>query len=193
MLSERMETLFQDLFRVARQFGYQIRTVSEQRTCAEQLKANPALKCSLHLTGDAMDIRVEPIDPFAGLHDSYKDVQVKLGARAESLGFRWGGEFGDPDPNHFDDGNRVTASCCGSGGVPRRRRRLVGRKKDYVRPRRRQPNINITVCPQCGQERSPEYRRTVERVDESYGSPLTARSRERRKGRTDDGPECDFS
>src|SRR6059036_765889 len=131
-----MQRLFAVLREVALPRGFVPQILSGERSCAEQ-KALKSVQCSYHLSGDAIDVELfdegatpsTPTPPglpgiafrllqaLAGARtakDRKAAMYAILGARAEQLGFRWGGHFSKPDRAHFDDGFRLgrPAVCC---------------------------------------------------------------------------------
>ena len=75
---------------------------SSDRTCREQRELN-STQNSYHVNGNAFDAVVVPWNPTQ---------QTKLGIIARQLGFRWGGDFDEYDPVHFDDGRRSRPGTC---------------------------------------------------------------------------------
>jgi len=99
-----MTDLFSQLQLVAqRQLGKQFVMTSGDRTCRQQRMVSTE-RVSYHVCGRAFDAVLVPYDA---------QQQAMLGRYAESLGFRWGGNFqsGDyaHDVVHFDDGRRFPA------------------------------------------------------------------------------------
>lgn len=97
-----------ELQRRAREHGIDVIFISGYRSPAHQARLYAAYKArgftgtpaappgrSLHQSGDAVDFTTRP-----------RSVQntARVGAIARALGFRWGGDFATPDPNHIDTG-----------------------------------------------------------------------------------------
>ena len=106
---------------ILRQYGIRVVITSGDRTCADQARVNPTQIRSFHLTGQAIDIDLQP-DWDAGsilsgvytpilvegieLLNQYKpELQEWVGSWAEYYGFRWGGRFKQRDPVHVDTGD----------------------------------------------------------------------------------------
>src|SRR5215813_7378336 len=152
MLSTRMTSLLSDLRTIGAQFDHAVLLTSGERTCADQVRiyqrlGKPLVKCSYHLSGDAIDVL--PVSTGVGIPANTVQVDAilaRMGAYAKQLGFRWGGDFVDRDPTHFDDGLRVgPASCCGGGtGSPTRR------NQEGVAQTRRRGQGTEEVCVYCG-------------------------------------------
>lgn len=94
--------------------GIRVEYISGFRSRAHQARLYAAYKArgfqgrpaarpgsSLHETGDAVDFTTWP-----------RSVQntARVGAIARTLGFRWGGDFSTPDPNHIDTGGNWSSS-----------------------------------------------------------------------------------
>lgn len=135
-LSKDILSLFAELEKVAHSMGFQLGIESGVRTCADQKRVYKALgkpfrPCSYHLTGEAIDVKLIPLlDPSVNAPIDVIETIIlnrqpgwrqalaaKLGARAEELGFRWGGRFADVDLWHFDNGRRRSVACC-HGNTP---------------------------------------------------------------------------
>src|SRR5262245_6512356 len=104
-----MQSLAAALNAAADSFGYTVQVTSGERTCEEQRRLNPRLKCSYHLSGDAIDIALLPtsFNVIQNTPQARAYVLRFLGAQAENAGYRWGGNFREPDPVHFDDGRSL--------------------------------------------------------------------------------------
>lgn len=159
-----MQSLLKDLQAFGGQYGYAVLLASGERTCADQERIyrqlrRPFVPCSYHLSGDAIDVQLVLTEPVGVI--AAGTLLARMGALAKSKGFRWGGDFGDPNErNHFDDGLRVgAASCCGGGtSVPSR----TGREGVAQTGRRKGTRAKICRC--CGRSyRVEEIRKPARR------------------------------
>jgi len=76
--------------------------ISGNRSPADQARVNPALKASLHVRCPslAVDLRVGQVAATI----TPEQVWTFLGDMWRLMGGRWGGDFKEPDLNHFDLG-----------------------------------------------------------------------------------------
>jgi len=174
-----MRNLLSDLQAIGAQFDHSVLLTSGERTCADQVRiyqrlGKPLVKCSYHLSGDAIDIL--PVSTEVGVPANTVQVDAllaRMGTYAKQQGFRWGGDFADRDVTHFDDGLRVgPATCCGGGsGAP------VRTNQEGVAQTRRRRRASEKVCIYCGRS-----------------GRVTKITRSTRRARTyEDEPDCDDS
>ena len=173
-----MKSLFSDLQTIGAQFDHAVLLTSGERTCADQVRiyqrlGKPLVKCSYHLSGDAIDVL--PVSTEVGVPANTAQVDAlltRMGAYAKQQGYRWGGDFADRDPTHFDDGLRVgPSSCCGGGtGSP------IRTNQEGVGKTRRSRRGAQAVCVYCG----------------GGGRVAKVTRRSRRTGSHEDEPDCDY-
>ena len=148
-----MSQLLEDLRAFGAQLGHDVTLISGERTCDDQKRiyrelGKPLVACSYHLSGDAIDIRVIP-QPLSPVMADAPGVLARMGALAKNSGFRWGGDFRDPDPTHFDDGRRVgPARCCTASNG---RGKPSSRSAEGVTQTRRKRGTAQKTCRCCGQ------------------------------------------
>src|SRR5262245_58260125 len=165
-----MQDLLANFETIAGATGFTVCLVSGERTCQKQLQVSAA-RCSHHLLGNAIDINLLPVTPLAVTPGYEATVRRQLVSFAKGTGYRWGGDFREPDPNHFDDGRRVgpPRCCAGAGPVSR------GTPLEREEPRKTQRRLRSICCPcckRCGtKKRARRARRTCKRVDEPIGYP----------------------
>lgn len=159
----RMRELFDRLRVAAKGHGWDIVITSGKRSCADQYRiyaGKEVLKCSYHLSGDAFDIGPGAAlgTPLPGVPPdviapplAWDKLLIALGWVAKELGCRWGGDFTERDPIHFDDGVRLSrtgpACCDGPSSDP-----SVGpgaRKQTAAKRRRPSPETRVSSCKCC--------------------------------------------
>src|SRR5215475_5411588 len=119
VLSQRMQDLFSVFQSIAGSTGFTVELLSGERTCEKQLQLSRN-RCSHHLSRNAIDVKLLPTAPLAAVPGYERSVLSQLVNYARGTGFRWGGDFREPDPNHFDDGLRVgRPRCCADDGSAR--------------------------------------------------------------------------
>lgn len=83
-----------------------LRIFSGYRTPAQQAELNPDAPNSYHTRCPALAVDLRVGNVAASI--TTDAVWAWLGAQWRFMGGRWGGQFSDPDPNHFDWGVAVT-------------------------------------------------------------------------------------
>lgn len=81
--------------------GMDVTINSGYRTFEHQAQVNPSVPVSYHNFGGAVDMNVDGM----GLSTSKSKWQEVGNIGKEIFGFRWGGDFNNYDPIHFDFGN----------------------------------------------------------------------------------------
>ncbi len=167
VLSERMNRLLRDLQLFGAQLGFDVSLESGERTCDDQKRiyrdlGKPLVNCSYHLSGDAIDIRVIR-QPLSQVAIDVPGFLSRAGGLAKNSGFRWGGDFRDRDPFHFDDGLRAgRARCCnatpGRGALPGNSTR-----EGIQKARRRRGALQEARCDCCGRVHRPKRNRRTRR------------------------------